>query len=163
MTNSISKALGGLGLVLPIVAIAGGTPEMTDVTPENAASYGIEVVEESAGSHDERSFRIRFPSQIQGDCSLGRIQTAVFDASGNQTSTSSIDVSDAESSGSVLVGYRDARHSMSVGLQYCCKTPDFACEIMLSIESLDAFSHNKSLKYAPALSGLHRTRQRRAA
>jgi hypothetical protein len=151
MRRRINKALGAFFAALTTTAGAGGLPEATEVTPENAASYEIEVSEEPAASYGEKSFSISFPSEAQGGCSLGRIQTAIFDSSGRQISISSFDTSVSGASGSLLVGYSDPDQSMSVGLQYCCKKPDFACEIMFSIESLEPFSHNKSLKYVPAL------------
>ncbi|RUO18055.1 hypothetical protein CWE08_12000 [Aliidiomarina iranensis] len=120
-------------------ALVEGLPTNTEVTPENAEAYSIELHQIDSGSPEIDLYQLEFSGQLN-ECPAGRVQTFLFDDE-NQISGFSMDYKVGSSKPSMLLHMPASGYDMAITLQYCCSSGlSPGCKRSLSIASVKAFA-----------------------
>jgi len=125
--------------MLSSVALAGGLPSNTEVTPDNAEEHSVNLKKVDSGSPETDLYQLKFSGQLN-ECPAGRVQTYLLQGE-SEISGSSMDYRVGSSEPSVLLHMPSSGYDMAVTLQYCCSSgPSPGCKKSLSIKSLRDFT-----------------------
>lgn len=119
--------------------MATGVPEIVAVTPENSASLGFELIELGSGTSTSNVtvVQLRFPSRIDEKLEAWRAQTYLFDVTGEQVSSTSVDYKFFEGEPQLLIHFNHDQNDAAIVVQYFCPQENGSeCAKAYTIESV---------------------------
>ena len=106
-----------IGLFITTNAFSGGIPTSHKLTPDNAASLGFHLSNESEGEVYLKVGVLKYPKSIDRYV-VARVQTYLTDFSDRQVAVFSSDALIADNSPSLLFAFNSELYDMSICIQY---------------------------------------------
>jgi hypothetical protein len=102
--------------------MADGMPKEVQLTPGNIDRLGFNLrVEVDPSDAGIRIVYFNFPLTVHGNWQPRRVQTYLFDKSGNEVTSTSADYKVVDTNPRILAHYQLETHDMAIVIQYFCK------------------------------------------